>query len=229
MKTKNQIAVIKKECHSRGMLSGISRVQSRCCFQKSIIPEFISGSSTQVVIKQKALKTLKKFQGLSNFTTARAFTLIELLVVVLIIGILAAVAVPQYQIAVEKSHATEGITLMRAIARANEIYFLANGRYADYLEDLDIDLPGKASSGTYTTSKLLKYFECRPKNESEDPISLALCRRRDSKFGPYFFSCNRTSKKCYCSGSGNETGNKWCKIITGKTISDSKGHFYFDD
>ena len=69
------------------------------------------------------------------------FTLVELLVVVLIIGILAAIALPQYQQAVDKSRYTELAVLTDAIAKAGESYYLANGSYPTQFAQLDIDLP----------------------------------------------------------------------------------------
>jgi prepilin-type N-terminal cleavage/methylation domain-containing protein len=70
----------------------------------------------------------------------KAFTLIELLVVVLIIGILAAIALPQYQKAVEKSRAVQLKTLVKNVAAAMEIYFLVNGEYPTRFDQLDISL-----------------------------------------------------------------------------------------
>ena len=76
-----------------------------------------------------------------NNSRLKGFTLIELLVVVLSIGILSAVALPQYEKAVNKARAAEAWTYAKAFADAQKIYYLSNGGYTTDLSQLDIEMP----------------------------------------------------------------------------------------
>ncbi len=80
----------------------------------------------------------------------KGFTLIELLVVVLIIGILAAMAMPQYFKAVERSRMTEAVTLLGNIAQAQQRKYLQINHYVSNFKGLDVSPKGATGSFYYT-------------------------------------------------------------------------------
>jgi len=96
----------------------------------------------------------------------KGFTLIELLVVVLIIGILSAVALPQYTKAVEKSRAAEALQLLKNLEGALDVYLLENGYPSSRTDfvganpngSLAIDIPCTKSEGEFCYSKNFKFY-----------------------------------------------------------------------
>ena len=80
----------------------------------------------------------------------KGFTLIELLVVVLILGILAAMALPQYFKAVERSRMSEAVSLMASIAQAQQRKYLQINKYTTNYSGLDVAPQGAKASGYCT-------------------------------------------------------------------------------
>ncbi len=87
----------------------------------------------------------------------RGFTLIEIMVVVLIIGALAAIAIPQYDSYIARGRIAEGISMLSELQVRQEQYYQDNRAYVSGMTPRS---PGQYWSGTCTTANSNQTFIC---------------------------------------------------------------------
>ncbi|MBR4508020.1 MAG: type II secretion system protein [Elusimicrobiaceae bacterium] len=134
----------------------------------------------------------------------KGFTLIEILVAVMIIGVLAAIALPSYMRSVERSRAAGPIANLGSIAKAQNAHKLATAHYTDEIELLDISLKDESTNEVATGNTFeSEYFTYKVYGDEKE-VAIAT-RKNVAEDKKYELSVDYNTNKIYCRPIENKT------------------------
>jgi type II secretion system protein G len=157
----------------------------------------------------------------------KGFTLIELLVVVLIIGILSAVALPQYEKAVEKARLSEALQNTKILRDAIDLFLLENGGYPSTNVCMKDVMTVELQGGEWETEGFCRYntkiFEYPYSGRCKsDDCYIEILRYREKELYSLTAKKKGDSWEMKCWTQSNPLGRSICKSI------ESQGYIYTD-
>ncbi len=174
---------------------------------------------------------MKEKQKIINKKFTKGFTLLELLVVVLIIGVLAAIALPQYNMAVAKSKYNTIKTMTEDLVSSVERYYLATNTKPTNLEDLDIEIEGEYKNNSKLRKILPNGAECGFNYGTDDFQEIVCITKVNGKtmyyLSTFYYKISKQERLCYASTNITDITNKLCQIETGKNSPTSSCQSYY--